>query len=119
MGLMTEELKQRLTENPLRSHDGEDFKDVKVLCKFFVASEFARSRYTFYVSEGSPIDEEDWEFFGYVKSPITPEYDELGPVTLKELEELRVPTGFGTLVAHMELVDNLTLEDVMSTEEVL
>lgn len=119
MALMTKELESILKEHPLGKHDGENVEDVKIICKYFVASELARSRYTFYVTEGSKIDEENWEFYGWCKSPLDPNFDELGPVTLKELEELRVPTGFGTLVAHMELVDGLTLADVMDTKEVL
>ena len=39
-----------------------------------------------FVTEGQMECDGDWLFFGFVRSPLVPEYDELGYFTLKELQ---------------------------------
>ena len=117
--LMTKELEEILYEHPLGKHDGERVENIKVLCKFFMPG----SRYTYYVTEGSKINETNWEFFGYVKSPITPDFDALEYGVLSDFENIKIPVDFmGQVVImgmDMEIVNDLTLGMVMDTEEIL
>ena len=48
-----------------------------------------------YVLEGEKQTDGNWLFFGYVKSPITPDFDGLGYFTLKELDSVKLPFGLG------------------------
>lgn len=48
-----------------------------------------------YVLEGEEQKDGDWLFFGYVKSPITPDFDEYGYFTLNELKSVQVFKGCG------------------------
>lgn len=43
-----------------------------------------------YVLEGEKQENNDWLFFGYVKSPITPDFDEYGYFTLNELAGIKL-----------------------------
>ena len=40
-----------------------------------------------YVLEGRPLEDGDWYFFGYVKSPLGEDCDEYGYFTLNQLKE--------------------------------
>ena len=115
MVLMTEELKELINQNPLYSHDGEDAKDVKILCKYFVTG----SRYTFYVTEGEIKENGDVEFFGYCKSPLGSDCDEFGYMWLSQLKEINILNENGLMIADMEICNNLSLEQVIATEEVI
>ena len=115
MVLMNDELKEKIIANPLYSHDGEDAKDVKILCKYFVTG----SRYTFYVTEGDIKENGDVEFFGYCKSPLGSDCDEFGYMWLSQLKEINIPIENGIMIADMELCDGLTLEQVTATEKVI
>lgn len=84
MKLLTEELKKEFEKFPLYSQDGKG-KETKVICKFFNPTGAG----TWLVTEGSTIDGEDWEFFGFAH--ITD--GEFGYFTLKELESIRLPFG--------------------------
>lgn len=48
-----------------------------------------------YVLEGEKQENDDWLFFGYVKSPLNPAFDEYGFFTLKELESVKLFGGCG------------------------
>ena len=48
-----------------------------------------------YVLEGERQDNGDVIFYGYVKSMISPMFDEFGTFTLSELEGLELPFGLG------------------------
>ncbi len=52
-------------------------------------------RYTLFVLEGSRQPNGDLLFFGFCRSPLGPDCDELGYVTLRELERVRGPLGLG------------------------
>ena len=87
MKLLTQELRKKLP--PLYSQDGKGGKAVAQLKLFTPDSSF-----TWYISEGSPITNEngeeiDFHFFGLVDG----QFKELGYVSLKELEEVRGPMG--------------------------
>ena len=43
-----------------------------------------------YVLEGEEQNNGDWLFFGYVKSPLSPDFDEYGYFTLAELKSVKI-----------------------------
>jgi Protein of unknown function (DUF2958) len=52
-------------------------------------------RYTFYVLEGQREPDGDLLLFGFCRSALGPECDELGYASLRELESVRRPLGLG------------------------
>jgi len=80
MKLMTKAIEKKLPA--LYSQDGKDPKDVKIIAKFF----HPMSSYTFYATEGERNEDGDLIMFGYVRS----QFNELGYVSLKEMEAVRV-----------------------------
>lgn len=48
-----------------------------------------------YVLEGEKQENGDWLFFGYVKSPLDPLFDEYGYFTLSELESVKIIGDYG------------------------
>jgi hypothetical protein len=52
-------------------------------------------RYTFYVLEGSREPDGDLLLFGFCRSALGPDCDELGYASLRELESVRRPLGLG------------------------
>lgn len=83
--LLTNELRTLFTKSfPLGSQEAKG-NDAKVVAKFF----FPMGRYTFFATEGSP-DGDDFLFFGYCLSAITPDFDEWGYTSLAELQGLSV-----------------------------
>lgn len=85
MELMTRELKEMMKEYPLGSQDGL-MGEAEVLIKFFNPYGLG----TWYVLEGEEQPDGDFMFFGYVKSPIDPMFDEYGYFTLSELENVKI-----------------------------
>lgn len=84
MQLLTAHIVKTLRKHPLGSQDGKGF-NAKIIVKFF-----GGSRYTFYVTEGSPCGN-DWEFFGYCVSALGPDCDEWGYTMLSQLTSMRFP----------------------------
>lgn len=82
---MTEELKEMMKAYPLGSQENEG-EDAEVLIKFF--NPYGRG--TWYVLEGEEREDDDFIFFGYVKSPLDPLFDEYGYFTLSELESVEI-----------------------------
>lgn len=87
MKLLTQEMRKKLP--PLYAQDGKGGKAVAYL-KLFTPD----SGFTWWITEGSPIkdhdgNEIDFHFFGLVQG----QFEELGYVSLKELEEVRGPMG--------------------------
>jgi len=80
MKLLTDELRARLP--PLYSQEGE--AEPTVYAKFFLPG----TGWTWYVTEGSP-QEEDFLFFGFVVGME----GEFGYFLLSELEEAKTPLG--------------------------
>src|SRR6266853_938318 len=80
MKLLTDELRARLP--PLYSQEAET--EPTVYAKFFL------SGWTWYVTEGSP-QEDDFLFFGFVVGLES----EFGYFLLSELESVRTPLGLG------------------------
>lgn len=89
MKLITAPIRKAFEKTPLYSKDGQG-KDAKVLAKFF-----GGGRYTFLVTEAEPPDTEEFLFFGYCVSPLGPDCDEFGYVTMRELRRLRFQFGLG------------------------
>lgn len=63
--------------------------DTVVWVKYFLPE----GRLTFYVTEYSEVAPDGYPhlFFGYVLSPITPDFDELGYFTFAQISEIRSP----------------------------
>ena len=90
MKLLTKEVEKKFTDNPLYSHDEKLPQDVAILAKFFAPS----GRYTFYVTEANQ-EGDDYLMFGFCASPLGSDCDELGYVTLSELQAIKLPYGLG------------------------
>ena len=101
MLLLTASLAAAFRRFPIDSQDGKG-EDAIVIGKFFDPA----GRYTFYATEGGPILDDgvpvltpsgtpDWEFFGFCVSPLGPDCDEWGLITLAELQSVRGPRGLG------------------------
>ena len=86
MKLMTRELEEKIKDFPFYSQDGKG-DDAIVAVKFFNPYGLG----TWYVLEAEKQENGDYLFFGYVESPITPEFDEYGYFSLRELENLKIP----------------------------
>ena len=52
-------------------------------------------RYTFFVLEGRREPDGDLLFFGFCRSPLGPDCDELGYTSRRQLESVRRPLGLG------------------------
>lgn len=90
--LLPDSLRRTFIERfPLHSQEAIPFGDKKIVAKFF----FPAGRYTFYVTEGEPEDD-DFVFFGYCVSAVGEDCDEWGYTTLSELMSVRVS------LLHME-----------------
>lgn len=75
MKLMTKEIKEKLIKAD------KEGNEEKIIVKYF----YPMGRYTFYVLSGYEYGD-DMIMYGYCLSPITPDFDEFGTVSLKELE---------------------------------
>jgi Protein of unknown function (DUF2958) len=87
MELITKEVEAILP--PLYSQ--ENAADPVAVIKFFDPC----GRYTFFVLEGRREPDGDLLLFGFCVSPLGPDCDELGYVTLRQLESVRGPLGLG------------------------
>jgi len=87
MKLITAPVKKAFDNTPLYSKDGQG-KDAKVLAKFF-----GGGRFTYLVTEAEAHDDEEYLFFGYCVSPLGPDCDEFGYMTMRELRALRFQFG--------------------------
>jgi len=83
MDLIPPEIKTLLPA--LYTNDGKDPNEVKVPLKIFDPS----GRFTYYATE---FDGED-TLFGFVCSPLGPDCDELGYMSLNEIQETRGAFG--------------------------
>lgn len=93
MKLITNEIKEKLLE--------ADDENDKVIVKFF----HAIGTYTFYALSGEETDD-DLIMFGYVISPITPDFNEYGYVSLNELKSINF------MERDLYLKENQTLYDL-------
>lgn len=116
MELITSEVEQKLSEYPLRSQDGKG-GDAEVVVKYF--NPYGSG--TWYVLEAEKQENGDYLCFGYVESPITPEFDEYGYFSIKELESLEIPfrnsEGEVVFVGKIErdlYISDLKMSDVLS-----
>ena len=92
MKLITAPIKKLLEATPIYTHDEHKPSEIPVIAKFFAPS----GRFTFYVTESERYDEgnrEDYRFYGFMVSPLGQQYDELGYITLGEMEAIRLPFG--------------------------
>ena len=90
MELMTREMEGKLKSFPFYSQDGKG-DDAIVVMKFF----------------------NPYGFFGYVESPITPEFNEYGYFSLSELENLKIPIKInGITVSYGKIERDLYFERV-------
>ena len=84
MKLLTKEIEKHLT-----GFGGEDSTDKPVIVKFFTPW----AGWTWYVSEGQKQEDGDVLFFGYVRSGLGSDCNELGYFTLHQLLSARGPDG--------------------------
>lgn len=80
MDLLPPEVRAIFTSYQIGSQDGRGMQAV-VIVKFF----FPAGRYTFFVTEGEPEDD-DFVFFGYCLSALGEDCDEWGYTRLSELQ---------------------------------
>lgn len=85
MKLITKQIEKQLAKYPLYSQDGKG-GETRVICKFFQTN----GAYTWYVTEGEKLEDDNWQFFGIVENSYG---RELGYFTLKELENIKLPFG--------------------------
>jgi hypothetical protein len=102
MKLLTKEIRKAMP--PLYSNESKG-EDAPIICKFF----FPAGRGTWYATEANLIKadgteiplrdatdadvenkENDVLFFGFVRSPLGEDCDELGTFALREMEELKI-----------------------------
>ena len=106
MKLMTRELEEKIKDFPFYSQDGKG-DDAIVAVKFFNPYGLG----TWYVLEAEKQENGDYLFFGYVESPITPEFDEYGYFSLRELENLKIPIKInGITVSYGSIERDLYFE---------
>ena len=87
MKLMTKELANTIP----KLGSTEEITDPEIVAHYF--NPFGNGDW--YVIEGEKQTNEDWLFYGYVKSPINPAFDEYGYFTLNELESVKLFGGCG------------------------
>lgn len=84
MKLMTKEIKEKLLNTPLGSTDGKG-KDAPVIVKYFNPC----GKGVWLITEGELQPDGDWLLYGYAKI----DFWEWGYVSLRELENVRLPYG--------------------------
>lgn len=89
MKLITKELEKTFEKYPIGSQDGLGGK-AKVIVKYFNPIGVG----TWLITEAEKQDDNDYLFFGYCHLGDD-QMAELGYVTLKEMEDIRLPFGLG------------------------
>ena len=88
----------------------ETLENAKVVAHYFNPC----GRGDWYVLEGERREDGDFLFLGYVKSPLSPDFDELGYFTLSQLESVKIkPFGLG-IERDLYFDKDTYLKDVMS-----
>lgn len=87
MKLLTQAIKDRMPK--LRADQNTPLAEKVIICKFFTPDANA----TWYILEGEPIGNDDWEFFCYADLGLGPTCSEFGPVLLSQIEEIRGQFG--------------------------
>lgn len=108
MKLLTDDLEARFGEYPFYSQDGKG-EEAEVVCKFFNPYGLG----TWYVLEAEKQADGDYLFFGYVESPLSPDFDEYGYFSLGELEVLKIPIRInGEIIAYGSIERDLYMGDL-------
>lgn len=107
MKLITKEISKKLPK--LYETDKKKPEEIRIFLKLFTPW----SRWTWYVTE---MDQETGDMFGFCKSGLGPDCDELGYTNINELMELRGPGGL-RVERDMYWDDTFTLKDVMSSDK--
>lgn len=114
MKLLTKDIIKHLPK--LYSQDAKDPREVKIACKFFTPD----SSWTWYVTEGDPVERfdqvhpgtvPDYAFFGLVVGHEA----ELGYFMLSELESARGPFGL-PIERDLHFDKDATLDSVLRKE---
>ena len=92
---------------PLYAFEAEKPEHIPVTAKLFDPM----GRFTFYMTEYDP---EDRRAFGWVVSPLGPDCDELGYVSIAELEEL---SGAHWIERDMYFTESMTLATAMTASQ--
>ena len=102
MKLMTKELEEILSKYPFDSQD-EKGKSAKVIVKYFNPCGAG----TWLITEGEKQENGDWLLFGYCHI-----YEwEWGYVSLRELQEIRLPYGL-TIERDLYINNDATVKDL-------
>lgn len=114
MKLLTEELIKKFEKYPLGSQDGK-LGDAKVIARFFNPI----GEGTWFITEGDIVRNKDGEItdvdmFGYVNL-MGLEYAELGYVSLKELENVRLPYNY-YIERDLHFLEDINLRDACKIE---
>lgn len=88
MQLLSDAVRKQFSKFPLRSQ--EKVSDPLVVAKFFDPC----GRFTFYATEGEE-EGPDFTMFGFVVSPLDPDFDELGYMSLMEMQSVKNKFGLG------------------------
>jgi len=103
MKLLTKKVQNLFSRIPWRSTDGKPYDQIRVVVKFF----HPVGRFTYYATE---YDGED-TFFGYCISPLGPDCDEWGYMSLSELQSIRV-RGLG-IERDLHWDDKTTIDKIL------
>ena len=103
MNLLTEEIKRKFKEYPLYSQDGKGM-DSKVLVKYFNPC----GRGTWLITEAEEQEAGDWLLFGYCHIQCF----EWGYVSLKELQDLKLPFGL-TIERDLYIKEGATVKELI------
>ena len=87
MKLLTQELEEKFKQYPLGSQDGK-MGNAELIAKFFNPTGAG----TWYITEGSKLDNGDYEMFGYCHLGDD-EFAEFCSILLSELENIELPLG--------------------------
>lgn len=92
MKLITKKLEELFSKYPPMSQSEDE--NPLAIAKYFLSS----GRWTWYVIEAEKVNDDDYHFFGYVKSGIDPLFDEYGTFTLNQLKSIKVPIQIGDIL---------------------
>lgn len=110
MELLPDKLKEKFKKFPLYSQDGKLGKS-QVVCKYF--NPYGSG--TWYVIEGEPRGDNDFEFFGYVSLLE----NEFGYFTLSELESIQKGDSLATIERDLFIPEEVTLEELLKNDGLL
>ena len=112
---------KKLEKYPKYSQDGKLW-EAEVVLKVFNPN----GKGTWYVLEAEKLSDNDYEFYGFVESPICEDFNEFGYFYLRSLSEVKVPirvqdllTGKVSTIWYSKLEIDRTLKNGTKLGEIL